>query len=181
MVLVPIRSAAKVSVVAIILAAVPCTASSGDAALEAWWLGASFTADSTVYRGMPVSVIDPNWQKIGLITYNKLPREAKDDVSWMHKEGFVFEIEGNLSGKGFNDVAVTGVYEAQGGTSGRFLLVLRMEKDRSWHRFFLHEEPGERGFSVLVRKAGRIYWGMCMQCEEFRRLTIGSLKASLGE
>jgi hypothetical protein len=34
---------------------------------------------------------------------------------------------------------------------------------------------------VLVRRAGQIYWGTCMQCEEFRRLIIGSDTASLGE
>jgi hypothetical protein len=165
----------------LLLAGTLSIATAGDSELEAWWLRTTFAADTTEYRGIPVTAINPRWTKIGVITYEKLPPEAQDDLPWMHKERFSFEIKGNLSGKGFEDCAVTGVYDGQQGASGRFLLVLRKSKDGTWRRILLHEEPGERGFSVLVRRAGQIYWGTCMQCEEFRRLIIGSDTASLGE
>lgn len=148
-------------------------------ALEAWWLNANFPANLSVYEGLDVSTLDPNWAKMGVMAYSDLPAEARDDLQWMHRGRFVFSTEGNLSGRGFHDRAVAGVFVARDGTEGRFLLVLRRARDGTWRKLFIHEERGERGFSVLVVKGGKIYWGTCMQCEDFRRLVVGQGGATL--
>jgi hypothetical protein len=46
-------------------------------------------------------------------------------------------------------------------------------------KIFLHQEAGEPGFGVLVAKAGNLYWGTCMLCENYRTLTIGESGAAL--
>ena len=85
-------------------------------AIDAWWLKATFPTNLTVYEGLEVGALDPDWEKIGVNSYDALPREARDDLQWMHHERFSFAMEGNLSGKGFVDRAVTGVFDARGGS-----------------------------------------------------------------
>jgi hypothetical protein len=147
--------------------------------LEAWWLQARFSADSTNYMGVDISTIDPNWVKMTVLSYKRLPAEAKSDLGWMRKGGFAFVKEGHLSHKRFVERAAVGVFEDRFGNGGRFLLVLRKDTSGAWKKVFLHKEIGDLGFSVLVSKGRRIYWGTCMQCENFRTLAINETGASL--
>ena len=148
-------------------------------ALEAWWLEAKFSADHTTYEGIDVSTIDPNWSRFTALSYELLPAEAKDDLAWMRKGGFTFVKEGHLGSKRFVDRAVVGVFEDRSGKGGRFLLVLRKDTAGAWRKLFLHQEAGDLGFSVLVTKGSKIYWGTCMQCDEFRKLVINAKGAYL--
>ena len=160
----------KVSLLWILLCVVG-GALSQDRPLEAW-LRVEFPATETSYQGVDISALEPRWQKIGVLSYGVLPSDANDDIGWMRKEGFAFVKEGNLGAKGFVDRAVVGVFKDRSGNGGRFLLVLRKEPSGAWKKLFLHQEPGERGFSVLVARGGKLYWGTCMQCENFRRLVV---------
>jgi len=147
--------------------------------LEAWWLTTKYTASHTSYNGIDMAAIDSSWAKMTVLSYELLPEESKSDHSWMRKDGFVFVKEGQLSHKGLVEHVAVGVYEDRSGNGGRFLLVLRKDTANAWKKIFLHQEAGDPGFGVLVSKAGNLYWGTCMLCENFRKLTIGASGASL--
>lgn len=147
--------------------------------LEAWWLKSTFTASQTAYKGIAVAAIDPNWVKMTVLSYEILPEDSKSDLDWMRKDGFEFVKEGQFSRKGLLEHVAVGVFEDRSGKGGRFLLVLRQDGAKGWSKLFLHQEVGERGFGVLVSKAGNLYWGTCMLCGNFRKLTISESGATL--
>lgn len=138
--------------------------------VEAWWIHASLTPTETAYESIPVSEIDPDWVKISILSYASLPPEAKPDLDWMRRDGFNFEINNYFKRRGLSDRELCGVFEDRDGRKGRFLLVLEKSKGVKWKVAFLHKEIGEAGFSVLVRKSTGLFWGVCMQCDEFSRL-----------
>jgi hypothetical protein len=141
-----------------------------DKPTEAWWLHATFTPTETAYESLPVSDIAPDWVKIKVLSYGSLPPEAKEDLPWMHRDGFVFRVDNYFKRKGL-ERELCGVFEDRNGRKGRFLLVLEKPAAGSWKVAFVHQEVGEAGFSVFRRKNG-LYWGTCMQCEEFSRLRL---------
>jgi hypothetical protein len=147
--------------------------------LEAWWLRTSFPADQSSYAGLDVSEINPRWVKMGALSYDAMPAEAHMDYPWMRSGGFEFTKEGHLSHAGSIERAVTGVYKDLSGKGGRFLLVLRKNEIGKWEKVFLHEEPGEPGFSVLRSRGRSLYWGTCLQCGDFRRLVVGPSNVGL--
>ena len=146
---------------------------------EAWWLNATFAPTQTAYEGINASAIDPNWSKMSVLSYDLLPAEAKGDLEWMRRDGFMFVKEWRVGEKGLLQRAVAGVFEDRSGKSGRFLLLLRRAESGGWEKAFLHEEPGDPGFSVLVSRGQKIYWGTCMQCENFRQFVVTAKGASL--
>jgi hypothetical protein len=143
-----------------------------DKPIEAWWLNTTFAVSETSYDSVPIKAIDPSWVRISILTYPKLPADAKADFSWMRHDGFVFETDNQFSRKGENDRELCGVYEDRDGRKGRFLLVLERVAEGPWNVAYVHREAGEAGFSVLVRRPTGLYWGTCMQCHEFSRLRI---------
>ncbi len=139
---------------------------------EAWWLHADFAPSATAYDSLPVSEINPEWVKVTVLSYASLPSEAKSDIEWMRRGGFGFQVDDYFKQKGLSDRELCGVFEDRNGRKGRFLLVLEKPQDGRWKVAFLHKEMGEAGFSVLVRKSNGLFWGACMQCEEFSRLRL---------
>ena len=97
----------------------------------------------------------------------------------MRRDGFRFIATNVFHRNQLADRVVTGVYEDRSGTKGRFVLVLEQQPGKAWKVADLHKEPGEAGFSVLARRGNAIYWGTCMQCDEFARLRISHGKYSL--
>jgi hypothetical protein len=140
--------------------------------VEAWWLSARFSPTATTYESLPVTKLDPSWVKVSFLDYDILPRDSQDDVGWMRRDGFVFRVDNFFVLKGATNRVSTGVYEDRTGRRGRFLLVLQKSTGGGWQVAFLHKEPGEAGFSVLRRKSGNLYWGTCLQCDEFVRLVM---------
>jgi hypothetical protein len=138
--------------------------------VEAWWLTVTFTPSETGYESLPVSEINPNWLKLTILNYDSLPPDAQPDLGWMHRDGFHFQIDNYFKRRNLEDRELCGVFEDQLGQKGRFLLVLERIKKGSWKVAFLHQEIGEPGFSVLVRKPSGLFWGTCMLCEEFGHL-----------
>lgn len=139
---------------------------------EAWWLRATFTPTQVSYDDMPVSQIHSGWVKISMLSYESLPAEAKADFTWMHKDGFVFQVDDFFHLKDRLDRVLCGVYQDDQSKQGRFVLVLERPRNRQsekWKVAFLHSEVGEPGFSVLRSLNGALYWGTCMQCGEFSR------------
>jgi hypothetical protein len=139
---------------------------------EAWWLNASFSPAQETYESLPVSEINPDWVKITVLTYDSLPPQAKEDSGWMRRDGFGFQVDDYFKQEGLSDRELCGVFEDRNGRHGRFLLVLQRPKNGPWKVAFLHRELGEVGFSVLVRRPGGLFWGTCLQCEEFSRLRL---------
>jgi hypothetical protein len=119
---------------------------------------------------VPIKEINPEWVKLSVLSYSLLPAEAASDIRWMRRHGFVFQVDNFFKRKGVTDRVLTGVFEDQAGRKGRFLLVLEKQSAGRWKVAFLQHEEPEAGFSVLVRRAGALYWGTCMQCGEFSRL-----------
>ena len=140
--------------------------------VEAWWLTAQFSATSADYDSVPVAAINPEWVKVSILDYTSLPPEAKDDLLWMRREGYTFRTDNQFRRKGASDREVVGVYEDRKGRKGRFLLVLERFNKSPWKVAFLHQDPGESGFSVLVRRQTGLYWSACMQCSESSRLRV---------
>lgn len=143
-----------------------------DKPIEAWWLTATFTPSQTAYESLSVKEIDPAWERIAILNYDSLPRDAKPDLDWMHKEGFVFQVDNYFKRTGKTDREICGVFEDQSGQKGRFLLVLEKTGSSPWKVAYLHRENGEAGFSILARKPAALYWGTCLQCDEFSRLRV---------
>jgi hypothetical protein len=149
-------------------------AGASEAPAEAWWLNSTFEPAQTEYAGISASEIHPDWVKLTVLSYELLPAVAHGDLVWMKGGGFVFVKEGHFGDKSVVRRAAAGVFRDRSGHVGRFLLVLQHGTNESiWKKVFLHQEIGEAGFSVLVSKQGLLYWGTCMQCGEFRRVTIG--------
>jgi len=90
----------------------------------------------------------------------------------MRRDGFGFQVDDYFKQEGLSDRELCGVFEDRNGRHGRFLLVLQRPKNGPWKVAFLHRELGEAGFSVLVRRPGGLFWGTCLQCEEFSRLRL---------
>jgi hypothetical protein len=107
---------------------------------------------------------------MSVLSYESLPKEARADFDWMHADGFTFQVDDYFKLKGLADRVVCGIFENRTGKQGRFLLVLEKRVGEPWKKAFLHEEAGEAGFSVLVARPAGLYWGTCMQCEEFSQL-----------
>jgi hypothetical protein len=143
-----------------------------DKPVEAWWLHASFSPTETAYESLPVSEINPNWIKIAILSYASLPPDAKEDLGWMHQEGFAFQVDDYFKQERLSDRELCGVFEDHKGRRGRFLLVLEKPNSGRWKVAFLHQEVGEPGFSVLARKPRGLFWAPCMQCDEFSRLRL---------
>jgi hypothetical protein len=140
--------------------------------VEAWWLNATFTPSQTEYESLGVKDINPKWIKFTALTYSLLPPDAKPDLAWMRREGFVFQVDNYFKRPGVVDRELSGVFEDEAGRKGRFLLVLERTDGQRWKVAFLHEAAGEAGFSVFVRRAVGLYWSTCMQCDEFARLRM---------
>lgn len=161
----------KLTAVAVVLF-VACALVAQDKPVEAWWLHATFTPTETHYESVPLSAINPEWVKITILSFASLPADAKEDLDWMHRDGFRFQVDDYFKQRGMSDRVLCGVFEDRSGRKGRFLLVLQKPKDGGWKVAYLHRETGEPGFSVLVRKPNGLFWGTCMQCEEFSRLRV---------
>jgi hypothetical protein len=142
-----------------------------DRPIEAWWLHATFSPTETQYESLPVSAIDPKWTKIAILSYFSLPPDAKEDIRWMQEDGFVFQVDDYFRPDEMSDRELCGVFEDREGHRGRFLLVLERPKVGDWKVAFLHQELGDAGFSVLRRAKG-MFWGTCLQCDEFSRLRM---------
>jgi hypothetical protein len=138
---------------------------------EAWWVHATFAPAETADEGLSLSAIDPDWVKMTALSYAALPPSAKSDVGWMRQQRFMFQVDQH-SKQGSENRALCGVFETLRGQRGRFLLVLERAKGAPWKVAFVRKEVGAPGFSVLVRKAAGLYWGICMQCDEFERLEL---------
>lgn len=139
---------------------------------EAWWLRANFVPTETVYDSLPVSAINKDWVRITILSYASLPSEAKEDLDWMHRDGFRFVVDDYFKRAGLSDRELCGVFEDRAGHRGRFVLVLEKPTGGAWRVAYLHKEVGESGFSILIRRSEGLFWGTCMQCEEFSRLRI---------
>jgi hypothetical protein len=124
---------------------------------EAWWLQAVFPVNNMGYNSLKTKDISPEWTKMSVLSYGSLPAEAASDLSWMHKDGFVFETENFFGRHGVTDKEICGVFQDKSGRQGRFLLVLEKSDPGSWKVAYLHEERGTAGFSIIVRKAGKLY------------------------
>jgi hypothetical protein len=140
---------------------------------EAWWLTVTFAPKQTEYLSLRASDIDPSWVALSPLDMKALPaKDAAGDLDWMKREGFRFSWDGKLNEGRLTHIA-TGVYKAQDGSTGRFLLVLEKPASGNWQVKFLHKEPGDPGFGVLrITKSG-MYWSTCMLCDEFRRIVPG--------
>jgi len=143
-----------------------------DKAEEAWWLTATFMPKQTEYLSLRASDIDPSWVALSPLDMKALPKDAASDLEWMKRDGFRFSWDGKLN-EGRSTHIATGVYKAQDGSTGRFLLVLVKSTSGNWQVKFLHKEPGDPGFGILrITKSG-MYWGTCMLCDGFRRIVVG--------
>ncbi len=158
-----------------------CASPAQEKPIEAWWLNATFTPSQTAYESLPAKKINPNWVKMSVLSYALLPPDAKSDLGWMRRDGFVFQVDNYFKRQGVADRGLCGVFEDQAGRKGRFLLVLERTGTGPWRVAFLHQQAGEAGFSVFYRKGTRLYWGMCMQCDEFSRLRVKEGKLHLEE
>jgi len=169
--LLKLRLSTRIALLAIVFA-IPFALKAQETPVEAWWIRANFTPTELAYESMPVSEINRDWVKISILSDASLPPKAKADLGWMHREGFAFEVDNYFRRKGLSDRELCGVFEDRDGRKGRFLMVLEKSKGRKWKVAFLHTEIGEPGFSVLVRKSTGLFWGVCMQCDEFSRLRL---------
>jgi hypothetical protein len=142
-------------------------------AIEAWWLNATFTPFQTEYESLGIKDIDPKWVKLTVLTYYMLPSDAKPDLALMCRDGVAFQVDNTTSnGRGLSTGSYAESFQDDEGRKGRFLLVLERADGQHWKVAFLHEEAGEAGFSMFVRRPIGLYWGTCMQCDEFSRLRL---------
>jgi hypothetical protein len=145
---------------------------SAGTAPKAWWLTAAFEPTQTEYLSLRASEIDPDWVALSPLDTTALPEDAARDLVWMKRDGYRFSWEGSLH-KGRTTHIATGVYKAQDGSTGRFLLVLEKPTHGSWQVKLLQKDPGEPGFSVLQINEKGMFWGICMYCDYFNRIVVG--------
>jgi hypothetical protein len=140
--------------------------------VEAWWLRMAFVPDKTSYESLQGSSINPNWVRFSILDYSALPPEAGPDLPWMRRGGFQFRVDNYFRWKGRIDRELCGVFQDRAGKRGRFLVVLQRTGEGPWSVAFLHQEFGGAGFSILRRNPRGLFWGTCMQCEEFSQLRM---------
>jgi hypothetical protein len=138
---------------------------------EAWWLTATFIPNQTQYFSLQAREIDPSWTALLPLSIGALPKDAVSDFKWMKRDGFRFSWDGKSSDSQPVHIG-TGVYKAQDGSTGRYLIVLQRDASNIWRVKLLYKESGDPGFSVLrITKFG-IYWGTCMLCSDFRQIIV---------
>jgi hypothetical protein len=76
-----------------------------------------------------------------------------------------FEALRDLTGDGRIDKAIVGVYRADTGEVGRFLLVLRAGDGGNWLKHSLIKLPGEARFSWLRNETNQLQWWFCLECD----------------
>ena len=130
----------------------------------AWWVTARFAAQDLILESLPIKEIDPSWVAASLLRDAKLPPEAGVAGDRLADHGATFELLVDPDGHGHEDKLVVGVYRAQSGEEGTFLLVLSRSA-RGWRRRALFTHPWEVGFSALIRKGKQIFWVPCLYCD----------------
>ena len=138
--------------------------------MDAWWLTESFKATETTYENLCAAQFDPNWVKFSFLKDEILPSQAKQDLSWMHRDGFKFQIDNAFKRKGIINRALCGVFEDKFRKKGRFIVVLEKTKSTPWKVSFLFEESIDVNFSVLRYLPKGLFWGTCMKCGDFLKL-----------
>lgn len=129
-------------------------------AKDAWSLNAEFDAKEKEVFGMSAKSIDPNFEKISLLTADMVIKkypEAKKDLADGRS---VFSLEKTPQKKKHR--IVVGVYSGAQ-EKGSFLLVVKNEKGK-WKVAFVSKTPGKMGLGILQDAGDSILWNNCLAC-----------------
>ena len=130
-----------------------------------WWVTMDFEPNGSEIGGLALTQLDSSWVSATALTDNLLPDEAFPQGSSIRIRGGAFEVLGDLAGDDGVKKAIVGVYRADTGEVGRFLLVLTAEEGGNWSRHSLIKQPGRAGFSWLRSQTNRLEWWFCFDCD----------------
>src|SRR4051812_4863056 len=83
-----------------------CASLAQERPAEAWWINVIFTPSETSYRSLSIKNINPEWIKMSVLNEVSLPPDARADLEWMHREGFVFQADNYFKRRGKSDRAL---------------------------------------------------------------------------
>jgi hypothetical protein len=156
-------------VVGLLILQAPSTAQ-----LSAWWVTARFSPSATEVEGIPVRELRPNWKRASALLEADLPVEARRPGEGLREQGFAFSVNGDFDRQGHLEEALVGVYEADSGELGRFLLIITPEKGRQPKIKALFQSGDDAGFSALTYREGKLRWWFCMQCGDGVSVVAGT-------
>jgi hypothetical protein len=131
----------------------------------AWWLRAEFHPFETQVRGIPIQKIRSTWCKASEFRRDLFPPGLE------FNDGFSFAVDGYFDGSNVRQTALVGAYESCAGEKGRFLLILRWQRQGLPTIQFIEEIPTDRQFAILqARPDSSIIVWTCMCCDSASRL-----------
>ena len=145
----------------------------------AWWLKVTFVPKDTTIESIPVRQLDPSWVAASSLQDTELPAEASEPGESVQEHGGAFEVSHDLDGDGRVEKVLVGVYRADSGEVGRFVLVLSAGKRGGWEKRALFKEAGSAGFSVLFHQEMQLVWTFCMECDSYCELKSSRRKWKL--
>jgi hypothetical protein len=149
-----------------------------------WWLIAHFAALDAAVLGISAAKLGVDWERVSVLSIERIDREIaaadRDEIA-----GVEFDVRVDLDRDGTSERVVAGVYEAQGGESGRFLLVAEGSDENGWRSAYVCGEPGHANFSSVKVDDHEVYWFSCLHCDvsvvlrhESGRYTLGDSEAA---
>lgn len=137
-----------------------------------WWVTIDFEPRGTQVEGFAVSELDSSWLSATALTDSLLPDDAFPPGENMGDYGGAFEVLRDLTGDGHINKAIVGVYRADTGEVGKFLLVLTAEDGGNWARSSLIKQPGKVGFSWLRNERNPLQWWFCFDCDNMCAVAV---------
>jgi len=142
-----------------------------------WWIVVHFAATEPRLLGIPAHELNESWLRVSVLTPERIDREVpveKRGIPFGQQlEEPAFDVRFDVSGDGRPERVVVGVYDAEDGTSGSFLLVAEGSDERGWKQAFLSSHAEEANFSYLRTSDGHLSWWPCFECDFFATLRLG--------
>ena len=130
---------------------------------EGWWVSETFTPSETNIKGIPVTQIRPDWERVLLVNEEYLKeRLSESQFRDIQQSILKFDLQVNLDDTPNEEKIVVGVYEASSGEKGRFMAIYR---DYDLIKLFTDAESS--GYSSIFLEENRILWYKCMECGNF--------------
>ncbi len=136
----------------------------------AWWLTVRFSPTGDQIAGLPVTEIDPTWLRASALDDLPLPSSGYASGDSLSDHGGMFSVNEDFDSDGAHETAIVGVYETRSGEFGRFLLILSRSPVAATTVRAKFLIPGVPGFSVLQRVGNQVFWGECMECDDYSHI-----------
>jgi hypothetical protein len=129
----------------------------------AWWKRVFFIPMGQSIRGIPAKQIDSSWHRVSELRKGLVPDKLISGKTWDPE----FSVEGDFNLDGRSDVALIGVYEAESGHLGTFMLVLTRMENGELKKEYLEDFGHALGIIGIVARGNFLELSSCpaQDCE----------------